>query len=901
MRGWLESILFSLRQILFGNRFSVALYSAMGSWLQRIFGKLAFWKSCYGEPNIEVQQSPQGIENPQQTGVLAVPSECVVPVQQKTNAEESCRDAKEGAQKREVNSPRSKEGGHDEICVSVQGDGLETGPKHTRPESSQLASDQNAHDISSQIKELKAGSVQKAITEGEGVAVDAVFETPQGNTGEQPFVHTEDILGKQTTSCANDDTNFEAQQVVGNGIIDLGSDQVTDRRVIDTDSPASKPGVVKTTSRPENVHVGVANMKPSVSCDDDLLEVGAVKTTDDGNVELAKSVPAQRTQLENEQALKVLDETDGSLLFKPSETGTVGGQATTHPGDVSKSALSGDAEEDYSCDVVGAENIIGSSDQNLEPNIIAIESDSKFNDEARQVIEEPKFNNEKRNVVEEPYEEAVRCVSELVKSSEDSGLSPDDHSGKDVHNDGAFTKTVRGDNDVLSPERESVTGLNILPKVVSTQTTEKVENGSEGGACSGVLGSAEMVGSGPDVDETVDAAQSCSTVPADWQVPCCGNTIEQTSNPESIEVEEVQNRTSLSAIQDGTACREYSDQRGDDQKNIDKCVLICEEPSENVSTQESFLPNRQDSDDEPSRYRESVQVSTVTTSPEMSTGKKSGGVCESPAWIEPAVATTPGMSTGGKSGGVCHSPVWIESALATSPEISTGKKSGGVCNSPAWIESESAVATSPDISAGKKSGGVNSPAWVEYPSNAKLETPPKMVTTPPHVNNKTPDESRALTNEEFSSPPSCVDSNVNDSGITPHDPRYRRIHDPDEPILAQKRSFDAILESAIKRDAKKHPRKESYESEPPSTPGAMIDEFSVGITPRDPRYRKVHDPNEPILAQNRSFTARLNSAMKRAELKTRYQKRASSKPVSKLKLEDCDENTSSFNSIRSME
>jgi hypothetical protein len=56
------------------------------------------------------------------------------------------------------------------------------------------------------------------------------------------------------------------------------------------------------------------------------------------------------------------------------------------------------------------------------------------------------------------------------------------------------------------------------------------------------------------------------------------------------------------------------------------------------------------------------------------------------------------------------------------------------------------------------------------------------------------------------------------------------------------------------------------------------------MTPKDPRFRKLHDPNQPIELHDKSFSSRLNSALKRDARRRRAQ-RASGFGVKSLDLE----------------
>lgn len=64
---------------------------------------------------------------------------------------------------------------------------------------------------------------------------------------------------------------------------------------------------------------------------------------------------------------------------------------------------------------------------------------------------------------------------------------------------------------------------------------------------------------------------------------------------------------------------------------------------------------------------------------------------------------------------------------------------------------------------------------------------------------------------------------------------------------------------------------------------------SETITPRDPRFRKLHNPNAPILVDPRSFSSRLESAVKRDVRRKRFtgpQSQSAAAAAKRLSLEE---------------
>jgi len=73
----------------------------------------------------------------------------------------------------------------------------------------------------------------------------------------------------------------------------------------------------------------------------------------------------------------------------------------------------------------------------------------------------------------------------------------------------------------------------------------------------------------------------------------------------------------------------------------------------------------------------------------------------------------------------------------------------------------------------------------------------------------------------------------------------------------------------------------------PSTPKPRSAKDILGVTPSDPMYRQHHDMEAPIAVQDRSFSSRLESAIKRDEARRRFDRAENGRAV-QLRLESAD-------------
>lgn len=111
----------------------------------------------------------------------------------------------------------------------------------------------------------------------------------------------------------------------------------------------------------------------------------------------------------------------------------------------------------------------------------------------------------------------------------------------------------------------------------------------------------------------------------------------------------------------------------------------------------------------------------------------------------------------------------------------------------------------------------------KLPSDCESQSPALPYQSPCYVGKPLQDSTNSFEHQHLDpsihtpAPANITKNNKVGFGVTPHDPRYRRLHDPDAPILVQDKSFSKRVESAMRRDAVRAKfRKSNHQQQPVS-------------------------------------------------------------------------------------